>query len=108
MSSLEMLTLLELAQGRPESLTRTEGQQSFGASHVRAAIRGLAAFGQRSLLLVVLQSLTFVQMYTMQVAGARAMADLRGAIFAFFQKLRLSYYDRTPVGRLVTRATSDG
>ncbi len=58
-------------------------------------------------LLVLLQSLTYVQMYTMQIAGARAMADLRSTIFRFFQKLRLRYYDRTPVGRLVTRATND-
>lgn len=60
-----------------------------------------------ALLLVVAQSLTYVQMYTMQVAGARAMTDLRSGIFEFFQKLRLRYYDRTPVGRLVTRATND-
>jgi ATP-binding cassette, subfamily B, multidrug efflux pump len=58
-------------------------------------------------LLVVSQLLTFAQMYAMQVAGARAMADLRSAIFRFFQRLRLRYYDRTPVGRLVTRATND-
>jgi ATP-binding cassette subfamily B protein len=60
-----------------------------------------------SVLLLVVQALTFVQMYAMQIAGARAMADLRGAIFEFFQRLRLRYYDRTPVGRLVTRATND-
>lgn len=60
-----------------------------------------------ALILIVTQSLTYVQMYTMQIAGARAMADLRGGIFDFFQKLRLRYYDRTPVGRLVTRATND-
>jgi ATP-binding cassette, subfamily B, multidrug efflux pump len=58
-------------------------------------------------LLVVAQLLTFVQMYAMQIAGARAMADLRSNIFRFFQRLRLRYYDRTPVGRLVTRATND-
>ncbi len=58
-------------------------------------------------LLVVSQLLTFAQMYAMQVAGARAMADLRSTIFRFFQRLRLRYYDRTPVGRLVTRATND-
>lgn len=62
---------------------------------------GLAA------LLVVAQLLTFVQMYAMQIAGARAMADLRSTVFQFFQRLRLRYYDRTPVGRLVTRATND-
>ncbi len=58
-------------------------------------------------LLVGAQSLTYVQMYTMQIAGARAMADLRSVVFRFFQSLRLRYYDRTPVGRLVTRATND-
>ncbi len=58
-------------------------------------------------LLVVTQVLTFIQMYSMQIAGARAMADLRSAIFRFFQRLRLRFYDRTPVGRLVTRATND-
>jgi ATP-binding cassette subfamily B multidrug efflux pump len=60
-----------------------------------------------ALLLVFVQGMSFVQMYTMQMAGARAMADLRTEIFLFFQKLRLRYYDRTPVGRLVTRATND-
>jgi ATP-binding cassette subfamily B protein len=60
-----------------------------------------------ALLLVVVQALTFAQMYAMQIAGARAMADLRTSIFEFFQRLRLRYYDRTPVGRLVTRATND-
>jgi ATP-binding cassette subfamily B protein len=58
-------------------------------------------------LLVLLQVLSFAQLYTMQIAGARTMADLRTTIFLFFQKLRLRYYDRTPVGRLVTRATND-
>jgi ATP-binding cassette, subfamily B, multidrug efflux pump len=60
-----------------------------------------------ALLLIVAQLLTFVQMYAMQVAGARAMADLRSNIFRFFQRLRLRFYDKTPVGRLVTRATND-
>jgi ATP-binding cassette, subfamily B, multidrug efflux pump len=60
-----------------------------------------------AVLLVVVQALTFAQMYAMQIAGARAMADLRTSIFDFFQRLRLRYYDRTPVGRLVTRATND-
>jgi ATP-binding cassette subfamily B protein len=58
-------------------------------------------------LLVVLQSMTFAQMYMMQIAGARSMADLRAHIFLFLQRLQLGYFDRTPVGRLVTRATND-
>jgi ATP-binding cassette, subfamily B, multidrug efflux pump len=60
-----------------------------------------------SLVVVAMQSLAFVQMYLMQIAGARAMADLRAKIFDFFQRLELRFYDRTPVGRLVTRATND-
>jgi ATP-binding cassette subfamily B protein len=67
-------------------------------------LRDGAALGA---LLVVLQSMTFAQMYMMQVAGARAMADLRVHIFLFLQGLELRYFDRTPVGRLVTRATND-
>ena len=75
-----------------------------GARNAQRLFRdGLALAG----LLVLLQTLTYVQMYTMQIAGARAMADLRSTIFRFFQRLRLRYYDRTPVGRLVTRATND-
>jgi ATP-binding cassette subfamily B multidrug efflux pump len=58
-------------------------------------------------LLIVLQSMTFAQMYMMQIAGARAMADLRAHIFLFLQSLELKYFDKTPVGRLVTRATND-
>ncbi|WP_240475357.1 ABC transporter ATP-binding protein [Vulgatibacter incomptus] len=58
-------------------------------------------------LLVVIQLLTFLQTYTMQLAGARAMADLRASVFDFYQRLTLRYFDRTPIGRLVTRSTND-
>ena len=57
MSSLEMLTLLELAQGRPASLARAEAQSSPVLSFVRQALRWLGALGHRSLLLVALLSL---------------------------------------------------
>jgi ATP-binding cassette subfamily B protein len=53
------------------------------------------------------QLINFVHMYAMQIAGARAMADLRARVFEFFQSLELRFYDKTPVGRLVTRATND-
>lgn len=49
----------------------------------------------------------FVQTYTMQLAGQRSMADLRRAVFAHIQRLPLRYFDRTPSGRIVTRATND-
>ncbi|WP_437676446.1 ABC transporter ATP-binding protein [Sorangium sp. So ce131] len=53
------------------------------------------------------QSLAFPQLYLMQLAGARAMADLRERVFAFLHTRRLGFFDRTPVGRLVTRVTND-
>ena len=69
---------------------------------------GLLRYGvMLSLLLVGMQSLNFIQTYTMQIAGARSMGDLRAHLFGFMQRLELRYYDRTPVGRLVTRATND-
>lgn len=49
----------------------------------------------------------FAQLYAMQVAGARAMADLRARVFGFLHGLRLSFFDRQPIGRLVTRVTND-
>ncbi len=60
-----------------------------------------------AVLLALQQSLAFPQMYLMQVAGARSMADLRGRVFAFLHTRKLGFFDRTPVGRLVTRVTSD-
>ena len=69
---------------------------------------GLMRYGLLlSLLLVGTQALTFVQTYCMQIAGARTMGGLRTHLFEFMQRLELRYYDRTPVGRLVTRATND-
>src|SRR3954466_12151246 len=39
--------------------------------------------------------------------GQRVMRDLRGRIFAHVQRLPITFFDRNPVGRLVTRITSD-
>ena len=41
------------------------------------------------------------------LVGQRVMYDLRMAIFDHLQRLSVSYYDRNPVGRLMTRVTSD-
>lgn len=50
---------------------------------------------------------TFALMYLMQLGGQRTTADLRRAVFVHIQRLPLSYFDRTPVGRVVTRVTND-
>jgi ATP-binding cassette subfamily B protein len=51
--------------------------------------------------------LEFAQTYLMQWAGQRAMFDMRSQIFAHLQHLHVAFFDKNPVGRLVTRATSD-
>src|SRR5437016_131157 len=49
----------------------------------------------------------FTQTYIMQWAGQKAMFDMRTQIFAHLQDLHVGFFDRNPVGRLVTRVTSD-
>jgi ATP-binding cassette subfamily B multidrug efflux pump len=51
--------------------------------------------------------LEFAQTWTTQMIGQRIMFDLRMEIYRHLQRLSLSYYDRNPVGRLMTRVTSD-
>jgi ATP-binding cassette subfamily B multidrug efflux pump len=52
-------------------------------------------------------ALQYAQTYFMQYTGQKIMFDLRTQIFDHLQRLDLQYYDRTPVGRLVTRLTTD-
>jgi ATP-binding cassette subfamily B protein len=49
----------------------------------------------------------YAQTWTMQLTGQRIMFDLRMAIYRHLQRLDLRFYDRNPVGRLMTRVTSD-
>ncbi|MCA9857335.1 MAG: ABC transporter ATP-binding protein, partial [Dehalococcoidia bacterium] len=49
----------------------------------------------------------FVQMYLTWWVGQRFMVDLRMQLFSHIQHLSVSYFDRNPVGRLVTRLTGD-
>jgi len=51
--------------------------------------------------------LEFGQDFAMQFVGQKVMYDLRKQIFGHLQRLDLSFYDRNPVGRLVTRVTTD-
>jgi ATP-binding cassette subfamily B protein len=58
-------------------------------------------------ILVIAFSAEYLQTWTMQFTGQRIMYDLRMAIYRHLQRLDLRYYDRNPVGRLMTRVTSD-
>ena len=49
----------------------------------------------------------FIQTYTTEYTGQRAMHDLRMEVFSHLQKLDMVYFDRNPVGRLMTRTIND-
>lgn len=51
--------------------------------------------------------LEYLQTYLMQWAGQMVMFDLRSEIFRHLQRMHIGFYDRNPVGRLVTRVTTD-
>ncbi len=58
-------------------------------------------------LMILSQIISFAQIYSMQLAGAMSMADLRRHVFHFLQGLSMRFFDKTPVGRLTTRCTND-
>ena len=72
------------------------------------AVHGL---GWISLIYLVTLVLGFAFMYfqvrVMQKVGQDTMYDMRKEIFEHLQRLPISFYDRSPVGRLVTRVTTD-
>ena len=49
----------------------------------------------------------YIQIRIMQRVGQQTMYDMRREIFIHMQRLPMSYFDRNPVGRLVTRVTTD-
>jgi ATP-binding cassette subfamily B protein len=52
-------------------------------------------------------AVSFGETMLTNLLGQRVMRDLRDELFAHLQRLPIAYFDRTPVGRLVTRVTSD-
>src|SRR2546426_425645 len=51
--------------------------------------------------------LEYLQTYFMQWTGQKVMFDLRSQIFRHLQRMHIAFYDKNPVGRLVTRVTTD-
>ncbi|MGB3479716.1 MAG: ABC transporter ATP-binding protein [bacterium] len=49
----------------------------------------------------------YIQIYLSQYAGQLFMHAIRAKVFAKLQSLHLAFFDRNPIGRLVTRATND-
>jgi len=73
-----------------------------------SALAGIVRLAQLFILALIGRFLFGVfQVYFLQYTGQKVMYDMRREIFAHILRLRLSYFDRTPVGRLVTRVTND-
>jgi ATP-binding cassette subfamily B protein len=58
--------------------------------------------------LLALYALRAAQAYLTQLTGQRVIHDLRAALFAHLQSQDARFYDRSPVGRLMTRVLNDG
>jgi len=73
-----------------------------------SAPKGIAQISSIYLGLLVLTFVfEFLQTYFMQWTGQKVMFDLRSQIFRHLQRMHVAFYDKNPVGRLVTRVTTD-
>ena len=73
-----------------------------------APLTGIAQIGALYVgILVFTFALEFVQTYLMQWTGQKVMFDLRRQIFRHLQHIHVGFFDKNPVGRLVTRVTTD-
>ena len=85
--------LIKIAIDQHIATGRLEGLDTLAAVFLAIVIAGFA--------------FEYLQTWTLQMTGQRIMFDLRMAIYRHLQQLDLQYYDRNPVGRLMTRVTSD-
>lgn len=74
------------------------------AQDIRGVIR-LVFFFLGCLVLIFI--FRYAQMYLLQYTGQKVMFDMRMKLFSHLQKLNVSFFDKNPVGRLVTRVTND-
>jgi len=79
-----------------------------GIDPATLGMRGLAACAIAYLASIVLTfAALYGESYVMQMMGQYIMNDLRREIFEKLQRLQIAYFDRNPIGRLVTRVTTD-
>src|SRR5208282_1404803 len=73
-----------------------------------APLTGIAQIGGLYAgILVLTSALELVQTYLLQWTGQKVMFDLRRPIFRHLQHIHVGFFDKNPVGRLVTRVTTD-
>ena len=77
--------------------------------HIKAGdLKGLDVIAAVYLSVLVFSFIfQFCQTYLMQVIGQKVMFDLRSKVFAHLHKMSFSYFDRNPIGRMITRVVND-
>ena len=100
-----MLLMLEgLLQLVGPLLTQRVIDIALPAHDASMAMRSALIFGGS---LVLAFACSYGETILTALLGQRVMRDLRQQLFEHVQRLSIPFYDRTPVGRLVTRVTSD-
>jgi len=95
------------AQGTPHFLHLPDTSRLTAHLSPRPLIGIAQLAGVYLLSLTLTFVLEFLQTYLMQWTGQKVMFDLRSQIFRHIQRMHVGFFDRNPVGRLVTRVTSD-
>ena len=112
LAALLTLPVAPLAALGPAIFERTIDHYISPAYHHQLAVT-VADHGIALMALLYLATLAlgftfqYLQIRVMQKVGQETMYDLRREIFERLQRLPMSFYDRSPVGRLVTRVTTD-
>jgi len=111
----------EIAAAHPQVFTQTEGGVWYATAadletlsldlRVRLRGRDLEAVAWIAVLFIGVLVMRFVfsfgQVFALHYTGQWVMFDMRRDIFAHLLRLPVSFFDKQPVGRLVTRATND-
>src|SRR5262245_45686865 len=92
-ASLAQPYLIKIAIDRYVAARRLEGRHGLALGYLAVLVVAFAA--------------EYTQTWTMQLTGQQIMFDLRMSVYGHLQRLDLKFYDKNPVGRLMTRVTSD-
>jgi ATP-binding cassette, subfamily B, multidrug efflux pump len=90
-------------------LSRSSSAHSWIGDRLSSSpMTGIAQIGGLYIgLLVFTFAFEYLQVYLMQWTGQKVMFDLRSQIFRHLQHMHVAFFDKNPVGRLVTRVTTD-
>ena len=108
-SSLVALSILLLLAVSVLNLTGPYLTKVVIDDHIKAGdLKGLDVIAAVYLSVLVFSFIfQFCQTYLMQVIGQKVMFDLRSKVFAHLHKMSFSYFDRNPIGRMITRVVND-